>query len=293
MRAQTIALPNSHPPRDTKLTFNCTAGSRHSQHIPRHQCQTPVLKPVISPPADARGDIGVIGDLDKSIIVVTASLRRTTEESLTVFWIDVTCGTFVVPGSGGGGRRSGRRRSGRRRSGGRRGAGGGCIRCIVHFNKTSTTGVRIFFGAGIFPGWIFEDDELCARIKYHPVSVNSRKRCLLVILFENSLHLADSFEHVLCARETADTGVAFQLGFDVVDVVIHSIVSEKDVIDFSVFGVAFKSGGTSLEGEKEHQENFRLLPFGIGELHLHPGSFQSVRRGFGDTIIDITVNGAT
>src|ERR1700733_5399515 len=275
-----MALPTSHPPRDTKPTFNRTAGSRSTQYIGPHQSQTPGLNPGFLPPADGRGCIGIIGDLDKSFIVVTAPLRRTTEEGLTVFWIDVTCGTFAVPGtrggSGGGGRHNGGRRNGGGRGRGRRGAGGGCIGCIVHFNKTSTTGVRIFFGAGILPGWIFEDDELCARIKYHPVSVNSRKRRLLVILFENYLHLADSFEHVLCARESADTGVAFQLGFDVLNVIVHSIVSEKDVVDFSVFGVAFKSGGTSLEGEKEHQENFRLLPFGIGELHLHPGSFQSV-----------------
>src|SRR5579859_108410 len=115
MRTQTIAFPNSHSPRDTKLTFNCTARSRHSQHIPHYQCQIPVLKPVISRPADARGNIGMIGDLNKSIIVVTPLRRRTTEENLTVFWIDVTCGMFVVPGSVGGGRC---------------GAGRGCIGCI-------------------------------------------------------------------------------------------------------------------------------------------------------------------
>ena len=135
--------------------------------------------------------------------------------------------------------------------------------------------------------------ELCARVEDHAVCVNSRKRRLLVILSENFLHLTDCFEHVLCARESADTGVAFQLRFDVVNVIIHSIVSEKDVVDFRVFGVAFKSGGASLEGEKEHQENFRLFPFGIHELHLHVGAFQSVRSCFGDTIVDIAMNGAT
>ena len=223
---------------------------------------------MISPPADARGDIGIIGDLDKAMIIVTPSLRRTIEEGLTVFWIDVTCGTFVVLVTRGGrgapetageveGDAMGDAMEGDaveawRHGGGRGGAGGGCFGCIVHFNKTSTTGVRIFFGAGIFPEWIFEDDELSAGIKYHPVSVNSRKRRLLEILFENYLHLADSFEYVLWARESADNGVAFQLGFDVVYEVIHSTVSEKDIVDFSAFRLAFKSGGTSLEGEKEH-----------------------------------------
>ena len=56
-----IALPDSYWPRYTKPMFNRTARSRHSQHIPHHPSHVGILAMVISPPTEARWDIGIIG----------------------------------------------------------------------------------------------------------------------------------------------------------------------------------------------------------------------------------------